>query len=86
MDRGTWRATVHGVTKSHKESDMTERLALIHTHTYLPEKDTMIVIRDGSNSVSTPIPREICSQSPYMQMASCVSLLKVPSAPRKELG
>ena len=30
---------------------MTERLALIHTHTYLPEKDTMIVIRDGSNSV-----------------------------------
>ena len=34
----------------------------------------------------TPIPREICSQSPYMQMASCVSLLKVPSAPRKELG
>ena len=32
MERGTWRATVHGVTK---ESDTTEQLsALTHTHTH----------------------------------------------------
>ena len=32
MDRGAWRAIVHGVAK---ESDMTEQLT--HTHTHTPE-------------------------------------------------
>ena len=31
MDRGAWRATVHGVTKSW---DMTEQLTLTHPTTY----------------------------------------------------
>ena len=30
MDRGAWRATVHGVAKL----DMTERLVYTHTHTH----------------------------------------------------
>ena len=30
MDRGAWRATVHGVVKL----DMTERLVYTHTHTH----------------------------------------------------
>ena len=31
MDRGAWRATVHG---GHKESDTTEQLTHTHTHTH----------------------------------------------------
>ena len=31
MDRDTWQATVHGVTK---ESDATEKLTHTHTHTH----------------------------------------------------
>ena len=31
MDRGAWRATVHG---GHKESDTTEQLTQTHTHTH----------------------------------------------------
>ena len=34
MDRGAWRATVHGVAK---ESDMTEQLST-PTHTYSPDQ------------------------------------------------
>ena len=37
MDRGAWRATIHGAMKSHKESDTTEQLTL--TSLFLKHSD-----------------------------------------------
>ena len=37
MDRGAWRATVHGVTKSHTK-DRTEATSHLHSH-FLPQPD-----------------------------------------------
>ena len=52
----------------------------------LGDVNCILLLSSTHMHTHTPIPRDICSQSAYMLMASCVSLLKVLSGPRQELG